>query len=70
VERADKGPRRCRSCQAVVRRGYGWAMSGSECTTRFHDRLRTLTEVAQPYNHRPDVAELRQRIHQTVTTVA
>ncbi len=39
-------------------------------STRIHDRLRTLTEVAQPYGHRPDVAELRQRIHQTVTTAA
>jgi transcriptional regulator with XRE-family HTH domain len=39
-------------------------------STRFHDRLRTLTEVAQPYSHRSDVAELRQRIHQTVTAVA
>ena len=33
-------------------------------------RLRTLAEVAQPYGHRSDVAELRQRIHQTVTTTA
>jgi hypothetical protein len=39
-------------------------------STRIHDRLRTLTEVAQPYNHRSDVAELRHRIHQTVTTAA
>jgi hypothetical protein len=39
-------------------------------STRIHDRLRTLAEVAQPYNHRSDVAELRQRIHQTVTTTA
>jgi transcriptional regulator with XRE-family HTH domain len=39
-------------------------------STRIHDRLRTLAKVAQPYNHRSDVAELRQRIHQTVTTTA
>jgi transcriptional regulator with XRE-family HTH domain len=39
-------------------------------STRVHDRLWTLAKVAQPYNHRPDVAELRQRIHQTVTTAA
>jgi transcriptional regulator with XRE-family HTH domain len=39
-------------------------------STRIHGRLRTLAEVAQPYGHRSDVAELRQRIHQMVTTVA
>jgi transcriptional regulator with XRE-family HTH domain len=39
-------------------------------STRSHERLRTLAKVVQPYNHRSDVAELRQRIHQTVTTVA
>jgi transcriptional regulator with XRE-family HTH domain len=39
-------------------------------STRIHDRLWTLRKVIQPYNHRPDVAELRHRIHQTVTTVA
>jgi hypothetical protein len=39
-------------------------------STRIHDRLRTLAKVAQPYGHRPDVAELRHCIHQTVTTTA
>jgi transcriptional regulator with XRE-family HTH domain len=39
-------------------------------STRLHERLRTLAKVVQPHNHRSDVAELRQRIHQTVTTVA
>jgi transcriptional regulator with XRE-family HTH domain len=39
-------------------------------STRLHDRLWTLAKVAQPHNQHPEVAELRQRIHQTVTTVA
>jgi hypothetical protein len=39
-------------------------------STRIHDRLWTLRKVMQPYSHRSEVAELRQRIHQTVTTVA
>ena len=39
-------------------------------STRLHERLRTLAKVTQPYNHRPDIAELRHRIHQTLTTAA
>jgi hypothetical protein len=39
-------------------------------STRLHERLWTLGKVIQPYKHRSDVAELRQRIHQTVTTAA
>jgi hypothetical protein len=36
-------------------------------SVRILDRLRTLAEVAEPYSHRCDVAELRQHIYETIT---
>jgi transcriptional regulator with XRE-family HTH domain len=40
---------------------------GALSTVRVLDRLRTLAEVAQPYSHRSDVAELCQHIYETIT---